>query len=75
MKRCPKCECGAEFTNKAEYFAKQAGAFAAAGAVAMGASVIIGPHGKHAGHVALENMRKAITKHYKCTNKNRIMQG
>lgn len=25
MKRCPKCNCGAEFTNKAEYYASHAG--------------------------------------------------
>jgi len=68
MKRCPKCNCGAEFTNKAEYYAKNAGGLVAGLAVGFGASLIMGNHGAHVGHTVTENLTKEVKKHYKCTN-------
>ena len=69
MKRCPKCNCGAEFTNKAEYYAVNVGAFAAGLAVGGVASVFSPNHGAHAGHAVAENLSKNQKKHYKCTNR------
>lgn len=69
MKRCPKCECGAEFTNRLEYYAKHGGS-AAAGFAAGAAAEVVHPHG--GGHVAktvYENMTSSVYKHYRCTNK------
>lgn len=68
MKRCPKCNCGAEFTNKAEYYAKNAGGFAAGVAVGLGASLFLGNHGAHVGNEVRKNLTDSVMKHYECTN-------
>lgn len=68
MIRCPKCNCGAEFTNKAAYYASQAGAFAAGFAVG-GPIAMINKHaGEHIGVEIRKNLTKDVHKHYKCTN-------
>ena len=70
MERCPKCNCGAEFTNKLEYYAKNTGAII--GGVVVGGSITV--INKDLGGTIGENIRKELTKdvhkHYKCTNSN-----
>ncbi len=70
MKRCPKCNCGAEFTNKIDYYAKQTGGFAVGFTVGAGASIFLGNHGAHVGKEVMENLTENVKSHYKCTNSN-----
>lgn len=65
MKRCPKCNCGAEFTNRGENIF--------ADVVGFGAGLIGHIIGGAPGGVAFErNAHDAICEHksYKCTNSN-----
>lgn len=68
MKRCPKCNCGAEFTNKLSYYASQAGGLT----LGVGAGLVAGIfHRSSAGHVAHsvhKNITKDTYKEYECTN-------
>lgn len=70
LKRCQKCQCGAEFTNKIEYYSKNAGAIATGVLVGGSISTI----NKDVGGTVGDNIRKELTKnvrkHYKCTNPN-----
>lgn len=68
MKRCPRCNCGAEFTNKGKYYGGNAFAFAVGLGVGAVASIFSPNHGSHAGHIAYHNVSEDIKKHYKCTN-------
>lgn len=70
MKRCPKCNCGAEFTNKVEYYAANTGAFAAGLVVAAPIAFINKNAGTHVGKEVFDNLKKNVHKHYKCTNSN-----
>lgn len=68
MKRCPKCNCGAEFTNRVEYYAKQTGAFTVGLTAGGVASIFVRNHGAHVAHEIYKGLSKNIPKHYKCTN-------
>lgn len=67
MKRCPLCKCGAEFTNKLEYYAKHSGAWVAGFAAAVPVHIFTG-HGGHAANTYYKNLSRDIKKHYKCSN-------
>lgn len=70
MKRCPKCNCGAEFTNSVEYYAKHTGATVAG----LGAGFITGLFNPNYGGAAANQVRKNLTENvrkiFKCTNSN-----
>lgn len=67
MKRCPKCNCGAEFTNKAEYYASHAGGAALGLGAGLVASVFHPSSGGHVAHTVHHNVTQNVKKHYKCT--------
>lgn len=68
MERCPKCNCGAEFTNKAKYYAAYAGASVVSLGVGMVASVVNRKAGGLASMSVGKELTKNVRKHYKCTN-------
>lgn len=71
MKRCPKCNCGAELTNNLKYYGEKTGALV----VAFGAGVALNAvhpnpsNGAHASEI-FRNLTENLRKHYKCTNCN-----
>lgn len=68
MKRCPKCNCGAECTNNFEYY----GAHAVTSVIGIGAGLAASlVHPSSGGHTAAHvhhELTKGVKKHYKCTN-------
>lgn len=68
MKRCPKCNCGVEFTNKSEYYAKHAGGGVLGMVAGMSMALFHPNHGGPAAKEVYENVTKNVKKHYKCTN-------
>lgn len=58
MKRCPKCNCGAQFTNKVENYAGKT----VSATIGVVAGVIVGlfhpSSGGHTAHTTYENLTK-----------------
>lgn len=70
MKRCPKCNCGAEFTNSVQFYAAHSGGAALGVAAGMAVSIFHPNGGGHTAKTVYENVTKNVKKHYKCTNSN-----
>jgi hypothetical protein len=68
MKRCPRCNCRAEFTNRVVYYGGNTGALALGLGITAAASFLKLSHGAHAGHSVYHNLSENLRKHYKCTN-------
>lgn len=68
MKKCSNCGNKAEFVNAVEYYATQAGAFAACA----GGGALVSTIAPHAGipcaYLAWRNLTKATKKRYRCTH-------
>lgn len=67
MKRCPKCNCEAEFTNKSDYYSEEA-----FGVIIGGITVVVTEPFTHRGVDFGKGVYKDLTdnnyRHYKCTN-------
>lgn len=68
MKRCPKCNCGAEFLNPAGYYGAQTGATAVGIVGGLFVSLVNPRWGGPMANKIRMDMTKDVHKKYKCTN-------
>ena len=70
MKRCPKCNCGAECLNGFGYYAGQAGGMVIAAVAGLGAGLIHRSSAGHVGSHVYKETTEGLRKKYRCTNSN-----
>lgn len=68
MKRCPKCNCGAELLNPFDYYGNQTGAITIGIAGGVLISLINPRWGGPMANKIRMDMTKDVHKKYKCTN-------
>lgn len=68
MKRCPKCNCGAEFVNKASYYAKQSGGIIVGGGAGLLLGIFAPNQAKAVAARIYCDVTQNVKKKYRCTN-------
>lgn len=68
MKRCPKCNCGAELKNGLNHYGAQTWGILSAAFMGLGGAIVHPGVGAHLARTAYRNAISKHSKHYVCTN-------
>lgn len=68
MKRCPKCNCGAELKNSFKHYRAQTWGIVSAALTGLGGSIVHPGVGAQLARTAYRNAISKHQKHYVCTN-------